>query len=96
MISPEQKHIDDCVAVVPPKPGLVLGGWILMAEWAEADGERLLTRLVSDKTSAWKVKGILHEGLYTDWPADLEHHNPGYPSGWAQVHPRAEATKTLG
>jgi hypothetical protein len=83
--SPEQQHINDCVAVVPPKPALTLGGWVLMAEWIEPDGQRLLTRLVSDKSSAWQVKGFLHEGLYTDWPPEPAHHNPGHPSGWMQL-----------
>ena len=87
MISAEQRHIDDCVGLVPPKPGLVLGGWILMAEWVEEDGQTLLARIVSDKSSAWQVKGYLHEGLYTNWPVDLAHHNPGHPSGWVQVQP---------
>ena len=88
VVSPEQ-HITDCVRLVPPKPDLALGGWVLMAEWVETDGQKLLTRLVSNKSSAWQVKGFLHEGLYTDWPADLEHHNPGHPSGWEQVLPPA-------
>jgi hypothetical protein len=88
VISPEQ-HISDCVAVVPPKAGLALGGWVLMAEWVEPDGQKLLTRLASGRTSAWQVKGLLHEGLYTEWPADLEHHNPGHPTGWVELQPSA-------
>jgi hypothetical protein len=84
VVSPEQ-HIGDCVSVVPPKPGVALGAWVLMAEWVEADGQKLLTRLVSNRTSAWQVKGFLHEGLYTEWPADAEHHNPGHPEGWVRL-----------
>jgi hypothetical protein len=87
--SSEQQHIAESVSVVPPKPGLTLGGWVLMAEWIEADGQKLLTRLVSDRSSAWLIKGFLHEGLYTEWPSDPQHHNPGHPSGWVQVQPPA-------
>lgn len=88
MISPEQ-HISDCVAVVPPKAGVALGGWVLMAEWIEPDGQKLLTRLVSGKSSAWQIKGLLHEGLYTEWPPDPAHHNPGHPIGWVELLPSA-------
>jgi hypothetical protein len=87
MISPEQQHIGDCVSVVPPRDDLVLSGWVLMAEWQETDGQKLLTRLVGDRCSAWQIKGFLHEGLYTAWPEDVDHHNPGHPSEWTQVHP---------
>jgi hypothetical protein len=83
--SPEQQHIGDCVSLVPPKPGLMLDGWVLMAEWKEPDGQRVLSRLVSDKSSAWHIKGYLHEGLYTDWHSDAQHHNPGHPSGWVEL-----------
>lgn len=87
MSSPEQQQISECVGIIPPKPGLVLGSWVLMGEWIEPDGQKLLARLVSDKSAAWQVKGFLHEGLYTDWPQDLEHHNPGHPKTWVQVNP---------
>jgi hypothetical protein len=85
MASSEQQHIADCVSVVPPKPDLSLIGWVLVTEWAESDGQKLLTRLVSDRTSAWQIKGYLYEGLNTEWPENVEHHNPGHPSGWVQV-----------
>jgi hypothetical protein len=90
VLSLEQQQIGDSVSLIPPKAGLVLGGWVLMAEWVEPDGQRLLSRLVSDSSSAWQVKGYLHEGLYTDWHTDVQHHNPGHPSGWVNL-PRPES-----
>ena len=84
-------HVEQHAAAWLATSRVVSGGSMTtgMAEWVESDGQRLLTRLVSDRSSAWQVKGFLHEGLYTEWPADLQHHNPGHPSGWAQVLPSA-------
>jgi len=85
MASPHQQQIRECVTDIPPKPDVELVGWVLMAEWKELDGQKFLTRLVGDATSAWQVKGYLHEGLNTEWPNEPAHHNPGHPSEWVQV-----------
>jgi len=86
MITAEQDRVAAAVSEVPPVNGDVLVAWVLMAEWREADGQTKLTRLISSDSSAWQAKGYLHEGLNSRWPlANLQHHNPGYPSGWSRV-----------
>jgi hypothetical protein len=85
MASPEQMAIDRSLGTVVPRTGVTLGGWVVMAEWVEPDGQKFLTRLVSDGTSPWQVKGYLHEGLFSRWPTNLAHHNPGHPSDWADL-----------
>ena len=86
MVTLEQEKVAAAVSEVPPLDGDVLVAWVLMAEWREADGQTKLTRLISADSSAWQAKGYLHEGLNTRWPAaNLQHHNPGYPSGWNRV-----------
>ena len=86
MITLEQQRVAAAVSEIPPLDGDVLVAWVLMAEWREADGQTKLTRLISANSSAWQAKGYLHEGLNTRWPAaNLEHHNPGYTSGWMRV-----------
>jgi hypothetical protein len=85
MASPEQLAIDQSLGTVAPRAGVTLGGWVVMAEWVEPDGQKFLTRLVAQGTSPWQVKGYLHEGLYSRWPANPEHHNPGHPAVWADL-----------
>jgi hypothetical protein len=90
MASPEQERIRLAVETIPPKDGVVLVGWGLMAEWEEPNGERMLTRLMGDGGNPWQIKGYFHDGLNGRWPPpapnerDL-HHNPGHPSGWFDV-----------
>ena len=82
MITDEQARVAAAVSEIPPVNGDVLVAWVLMAEWREADGQTKLTRLISSDSSAWQAKGYLHEGLNSRWPPpNLQHHNPGYPSG---------------
>ena len=86
MITNEQQNVTAAVKQIPPSEGDELVAWVLMAEWREEDGQTKLTRLVSSDSSAWQAKGYLHEGLNSRWPpANLPHHNPGYPSGWTRV-----------
>ncbi len=83
MGSSEQVAIDLALAGVPPREDVTLRGWVMTAEWVESDGQRFLTRLVAEGTSSWQVKGYLHEGLFSRWPNNLAHHNPGHPADWA-------------
>ena len=84
--SPEQTKIAGKIREIPPLQEDVLVAWVLMAEWRELDGQTKLTRLISADSSAWQAKGYLHEGLNSHWPlANVQHHNPGYTSGWMRV-----------
>ena len=85
MASPEQQAIGDALETVVPRNGVTLGGWVVMAEWVEPDGQKFLTRLVAQRTSPWQVKGYLHEGLFSRWPENLPHHNPGHPKEWMDL-----------
>jgi hypothetical protein len=92
MASHEQTAITGVLTTLPPKDGVVLAGWGVMAEWAEPNGERLLTRLVSNGSNPWQIKGYLWDGLNGNWPraeaserGQPEHHNPGHPAGWVTV-----------
>jgi hypothetical protein len=82
MASKDQDHLQSCISAAPPKGNVKLGGYVVMAEWVENDGQKLLTRLIGDSTSSWAAKGYLHEGLYSTWPANPEHHNPGHSGEW--------------
>jgi hypothetical protein len=68
MPSVEQERIRDAIRANPPHPDAILVGWVLIAEWEAARGERLLSRLWTEKASSWQVKGYLHEGLFGGWP----------------------------
>ena len=92
MPSSEQDAVGDLLGGLTPKDGVVLVGWSVMAEWEEPNGERLLTRLVSEGSSPWQVKGYLWDGLNVKWPPPSEqegdqptHHNPGHPDGWVRL-----------
>ncbi len=89
MASPEQLAIQTSLGTVLPRDGVSLGGWVVMAEWLEPDGQKFLTRLVAEGTSPWQVKGYLHEGLHSTWPVNLTHHNPGHPFEWVVVGGRS-------
>ena len=55
-----------------------------MAEWQEADGQRLLTRLIGDGGNPWQVKGYFHDGLNRVWPVSDDVEHPGH-SGWMKI-----------
>ena len=92
MASTEQLAVGNVLDTLVPKDGVVLVGWGLVAEWEEPDGERRLTRLISDGSNPWQVKGYFWDGLNGNWPpaerregSQPEHHNPGHPAGWARI-----------
>jgi hypothetical protein len=92
MASTEQSAVGEVLESVVPRDGVVLVGWGLVAEWEEPNGERLLTRLISDGSNPWQVKGYFWDGLNGNWPRaervegrQPEHHNPGHPPGWATI-----------
>jgi hypothetical protein len=85
MGSTEQTQINDTLAVMPPKDGVLLVGWVVMAEWIEPGGDRFISRLLCDGSTPWQAKGYLFEGLNGVWPSNPGHHNPGHPAGWMRV-----------
>ncbi len=93
MASPEQEHMWTCINATPPQEDVTLVGYVVMAEWQEADGQRVLTRLVGDHSPAWVAKGYLHEGLYASWPLDSVRHNPGHSGHWMTVQRDMPAAK---
>jgi hypothetical protein len=92
MASTEQLAVGNVLDTLVPKDGVVLVGWGLVAEGEEPDGERRLTRLISDGSNPWQVKGYFWDGLNGNWPpaerregSQPEHHDPGHPAGWARI-----------
>ena len=91
MASSEQQAIRTTLERIPPRDGAVLIGFGLIAEWEEASGERLLTRLMRDGGNPWQAKGYFYNGLTTNWPSQESedgpkgHHNPGHPAGWMEI-----------
>jgi hypothetical protein len=74
-----------CINATPPQPEVTLVRYVVMAEWQEPNGQRVLTRLVGDHAPAWVAKGYLHEGLYASWPLDSVRHNPGHSGSWMTI-----------
>lgn len=52
------------------KPGALLTGWGVVAQWVDPDGETWLTRAHSATLPSWAAKGLWHEALYGDWPTE--------------------------
>jgi hypothetical protein len=48
----------------------VLTGWVLVAEWMDHQGERWLSKGHAASTPAWAAKGMHHEALFGEWPAE--------------------------
>jgi hypothetical protein len=76
-----QEGIDRVIAAFPPKKEVLLTGWVVVAEWMDAGGDRFISRMLSDGSTPWQAKGYLYEGLNGSWPYNPEHHNPGQPPG---------------
>ena len=58
-----QKH-------APRGQDAILTGWVLVAEWIDHEGERWLSKAHAASTANWTARGMHHEALYGDWPAD--------------------------
>lgn len=56
--------------VDPDEEGSVLTGWVVVQEWMNPAGEKFLTRAWDHALPLWSAKGMMHEVLYGDWPAD--------------------------
>ena len=54
----------------PEEVGSVLAGWVVCLEWMNPAGEKFLTRGWDPSCTVWSAKGMMHEVLYGDWPAD--------------------------
>ncbi len=50
------------------RPGSLLTGWVLICEWMDDEGERWLSKGHCASTAPWQAEGMLHRGLYGDWP----------------------------
>lgn len=48
----------------------LLTGWVLVAEWADHDGARWLTKACAAATTSWTAGGMLHDALYGTWPEE--------------------------
>jgi hypothetical protein len=49
----------------------VLTGWVVVAEYMDADGDKWLSRFQSEGMTTWSRAGLLHEGLQgSTWDAD--------------------------
>jgi hypothetical protein len=57
-IASTSKDIDD--------NGAMCTGWVLIAEWTDAEGAYWLRRLSDETSPSWRTKGLLHDALY-DW-----------------------------
>jgi hypothetical protein len=64
MSTPEQEHVDALVRSQQPATDADLQGWVLLADWELADGEKMVTVMGSPSAHIVHLKGVLHEGLY--------------------------------
>ena len=44
--------------------GALLTGWIVLAEWVDANGDPNLTAFARERMPYWRIKAILEEGPY--------------------------------
>jgi hypothetical protein len=68
MASPEQLSVTNALEMIPPKDGVELVGFGLVAEWEGPNGQRLLTGLIGQGGNPWQVKGYFYDGLNGHWP----------------------------
>jgi hypothetical protein len=54
----------------PAGQDALLTGWALVAEWIDPEGERWLSKAHASSTTSWGAKGMYHEALNGDWPAE--------------------------
>lgn len=50
----------------------ILTGWVLVAEWMDHQGERWLSKGASASLAQWSARGLHHEALHGNWPAEPE------------------------
>jgi hypothetical protein len=56
--------VHDAIAdALRPEPDDVLASWVVVAQWAGADGSRRVQRVWSDTMTAWELEGLLHWAL---------------------------------
>jgi hypothetical protein len=66
-VAVNRDELDTAIAgLAAPEPGLVLTGWVLVAEWIDSAGIKHLTRLSSRPITTWTIDGMLHDALYGD------------------------------
>lgn len=44
--------------------GAMCTGWVVVAEWTDADGAYWVTRLSDETSPSWRIKGLLHDALF--------------------------------
>ncbi|MGI8333459.1 hypothetical protein ACRYCC_26200 [Actinomadura scrupuli] len=62
----KQARIADALAAEPPEdaPGAMLNGWIVIAEWVDAEGHFWQTQLADAQSPSWRSKGLLFDALH--------------------------------
>lgn len=55
----------------PNERPAILTGWVVVAEFTEDDGERVLTRVQAEGITSWARQGLLYNALQEDhWIAE--------------------------
>ncbi len=55
----------------------LLVGWVLVAEFADLDGRRILARFGSETLTDWQRDGYLHNALFGPWNAEDDDEDGG-------------------
>lgn len=48
--------------------GSLLTGWVMLTSWVDPNGTPWLARGYAAEVPFWAAKGMLHQGLYGEWP----------------------------
>lgn len=65
----ERSRLHDAIAEYTPDiteatGGAVLTGWVVIAEWMDADGKRYLSNCIAENTTPWTARGMMHDVLF--------------------------------
>lgn len=52
------------------RPEALLTGWVVVAEWMDANGDKWLTRYSDESVTAWLAEGMLSWASGEDWEPD--------------------------
>lgn len=73
----KRRALDEVISENGPVEDAHLIAWVLVAEWANGEGEEWLTRMSAGadpekELPPWRRSGLLHEALTTDWTGITE------------------------
>ncbi len=71
---PDRDSIHEALQKNSPqgKAGSLLTGWVVVTEWMDADGDKVLAKAHSANIAQWAANGYHFEALHGVWPPDEE------------------------